>query len=139
MLAFAGRCDGASAAGCSNPCNCTWCNCVYYVRCKTGLSGGPGTAAGYTESVMNGKGYVRVSPRAGAIMVWDANRKGAGPYGHMAIVNSASYNNSTKKWVITVTHTDWAGHCEPTTTRFTGASSQADWGNLYGVNFYVRR
>jgi len=63
----------------------------------------------------------------------------------MALVQSASYNTSTKKWVITVTHSNWGG-CGIRTTTFTGvlASSSlcpsgANWGDLYGVNFYVRR
>src|SRR4051812_8543059 len=55
----------------------TSCNCVLWVRSQTGLPSGPNTAAGYTEKVMSSLGYKRVGPTAGAIMVWDANQKGA--------------------------------------------------------------
>lgn len=119
-------------ATCTNVCNCTSCNCVYYVRCQTGISGGPSTAAGYRESVMRGKGYVRVKPTAGAIIVWDANQKGATSDGHMGIVRSARYNTTTKKWEITVTHSNWGGCGVRTSPPF-------KWGDLYGVNFYVRK
>lgn len=107
------------------------CNCVHYVRSRTGLSGGVATAAGYTEKVMNGKGYKRVLPQSGAILVWDANQKGAYSAGHMAIVARARYDSQKKKWVITVKHANWGG-CGIRTTTFT-------WGNLYGVNAYLRR
>ncbi|WP_239161119.1 CHAP domain-containing protein [Virgisporangium ochraceum] len=115
------------------------CSCVTYARSKTGLLGGPPTAAGYTETAMNERGYVRVSPRPGTIMVWDRNRKGAGAAGHMAIVTGAAYNGQTRKWTIDVRHVNWNGNCGEHPLRFTGASGMADWGNLDGVNFYFRR
>ena len=108
------------------------CNCVLWVRSQTGLPGGPATAAGYTENVMRSDGYKRVNPQAGAIMVWDAYQKGAGWTGHMAITSSAYYNYQTKKWVIIVRHADWGG-CGIRSTTF------SSWGDLYGINFYVRR
>ena len=108
------------------------CNCVLWVRGQTGLAGGPANAAGYTESVMGSKGFKRVSPQAGAIMVWDANQKSAGSAGHMAITSSAYYNYRTSKWIITVRHADWVS-CGIRTTTF------STWGDLYGINFYVRR
>ncbi len=108
------------------------CNCVLWVRSQTGLPGGPATAAGYTENVMWNDGYQRVSPRGGAIMVWDAWQEGAGSAGHMAITSGAYYDYGTRKWVITVQHANWGG-CGIRSTRFT------NWGDLYGINFYVRR
>jgi surface antigen len=107
------------------------CSCVIYVRSRTGLPGGPTYAKDYTESKMRSFGYRRVTPTAGAIFVWDANQKGAGSAGHMAIIRSASYNSKTKKWAITVDHANWGG-CGIRTTQFT------TWGDLYGVNAYVR-
>src|SRR3954447_1712753 len=107
------------------------CSCVTYVRSQTGLPGGPAVAADYTEGQMNAFGYHRVVPQAGAIFVWDRWQKGAGSAGHMAIINSAGYNNQTKKWVISVRHVNWAGNCGVAQATFT-------WGDLYGVNAYVR-
>ncbi len=112
------------------------CNCVAYVRSQTGLPGGPATAAGYTESWMNAHGYRRIMPQNprinGAIMVWDANQKGARSSGHMAIVaGTPRYNAGTKKWTINVRHANWGG-CGIRSTPF-------QWGDLYGVNFYVRK
>ncbi len=93
--------------------------------------------ADYTERVMNSKGYVRVSPRAGAIMVYDRSAKCASSCcGHMALVRSATYNSTTKKWAIYVDDANW-GSCGIRQNRFAGTC--ADWGNLWGVNFYVRR
>ena len=109
----------------------TSCNCVAWVQSRTGLSGGPRTAAGYTESVMNQKGYKRVTPQAGAILIWDANQKLATGDGHMAIISSARYDNATKKWLIRVQHANWGG-CGIRDTPFS-------WGDLYGVNAYVRK
>jgi hypothetical protein len=106
-------------------------NCVLYVQSQTGLSDGPATAAGYTEKVMNSKGYRKVNPQAGAILVWDAWQKGAYGAGHMAIITGANYNNKTKQWIITVRHANWGGYGIRSTT-FT-------WGDLYGVNAYIRR
>lgn len=115
------------------------CNCVYYVRNRTGLCGGAGTAAGYTERFMNGQNYVRVSPRAGAIMVWDANKKCATSAGHIAIVRSAAYNSRTRKWEIRVDHANWGGCGIRTNHLVTSSCSSANWGDLYGINFYVPR
>lgn len=106
------------------------CNCVFYVQSRTGLPGGPATAAGYTESKMRSFCYHKVNPTAGAILVWDANQKGAYGAGHIAIIRSASYNTKTKKWTITVDHANWGG-CGIRSTSFS-------WGDLYGVNAYVR-
>jgi hypothetical protein len=108
------------------------CSCVLYVRSVTGLSGGPATAAGYTESVMSSMGYKKVNPTAGAILVWDAWQKGAYGDGHMAIINSAGYDYSISKWQISVRQVNWAGNCNISDTSFT------TWGDLYGVNAYVR-
>jgi hypothetical protein len=108
------------------------CSCVLYVRSQTGLPGGPATAADYTEHQMNAFGYQRVLPQAGAIFVWDRWQKGAEGAGHMALINSAGYNNQAKKWVISVRHVNWAGNCNVTQTTFS-------WGDLYGVNAYVRK
>lgn len=108
------------------------CSCVTYVRSQTGLPGGPANAAGYTESVMNRMGYRKVLPQPRAILVWDAKQKGAYSDGHMAIISSASYNAKTKKWVISVRHVNWLGSCSVRSDTFT-------WGDLYGVNAYVRR
>ena len=80
---------------------------------------------------MNSKGYQKVNPQAGAILVWDASQKGAYGDGHMAIITDANYNNQTKKWIITVRHANWGGSGIRSTT-FT-------WGDLYGVNAYIRR
>lgn len=106
------------------------CNCVAYVRSQTGLGGGPGTAAGYTEGRMRQLGYRRVPPAGGTILVWDANQKGAFGAGHIAIVNSASYDSRSKKWNIAVRHANWGG-CGIRTNTFS-------WGDLYGVNAYRR-
>lgn len=120
-----------NAVAASNVATAT-CSCVTYVRSQTGLAGGPATAAGYTERVMNSMGYRKVLPQTGAILVWDAWQKGAYGDGHMAIINSAYYNYSMKKWVITVRHVNWLGRCDPHADTFY-------WGDLYGVNAYVRR
>lgn len=125
------------AADCSNPCSCQDCSCVYYVLCRTGLPGGPNDAADYTESVMKSMGYRRVIPRSNAIMVWDRGAKCANAQsGHMSLVRRAVYNTATKKWNITVDDANW-NPCQVTTGRVLKSSPCADWGNLYGVNFYV--
>ena len=82
---------------------------------------------------MKGFGYVRVLPRTGAILIWDAKKHGAFADGHMAIVNSAGYDRYARhpKWKITVRHVNWPeGHCDVSKTSFV-------WGNLDGVNAYV--
>ena len=109
------------------------CSCVIYVRNRTGLTGGVGAAADYTEAVMWSKGYRRVLPTAGAILVWDRNQKGAWGDGHMALVRSARYDGSLRQWVVSVDHANWGN------TRCTIRTSTFYWGNLYGVNAYVRR
>jgi hypothetical protein len=122
----------------ASPANAAFnCSCVIYVRNQTGLPGGPAAAADYTERQMNAFGYRRVLPQAGAIFVWDRWQKGAinpdgTSDGHMALINFAGYNNQTKKWVISVNHVNWAGNCAVSQKTFS-------WGDLYGVNAYVRR
>lgn len=117
------------------------CSCVLYVRSRTGLSGtgNPNSgAADYTESVMWSKGYKRVSPRAGAIMVWDRGAKGCnGQAGHMSLVRSANYDNGTKKWVITVDDANWVP-CQITVGRL-ATNNGANWGDLWGINCYIPR
>ncbi|MFN8506232.1 MAG: CHAP domain-containing protein [Dehalococcoidia bacterium] len=108
------------------------CSCVEYVKSQTGLSGGLGAAANYTESQMNARGYKRVSPQKGAIAVWDRNKKGALGDGHMAIVNSASYNSKTKLWTIQFRHVNWNYNC-------TVHTITPSWSNLDGINFYVKK
>ncbi len=125
MFALVGGTETSTARADTNS-----CNCVLYVRSQTGLPGGPATAAGYTEGVMRGFGYRRVTPQAGAIFVWDAYQKGAGSSGHMAIITSARYDNPTKTWQISVRHANWGG-CGIRDTSF-------KWGDLYGVNAYIR-
>ena len=114
------------------------CSCVLYVRSQTGLPGGPASAADYTERQMNAFGYRRVLPQVGAIFVWDRWQKGARGDGHMALINSAGYNNQTKKWVISVRHVNWAGNCDVSQTTFGLPGDPINWGDLYGVNAYVR-
>lgn len=109
------------------------CSCVEYVKAQTGLTGGLGDAANYTESQMKSRGYTRVAPRAGAIAVWDRNQKGALGSGHMAIVTGKpTYNSKTKKWTISFRHVNWAKNCNVHTM------TQSRWGDLYGINFYVK-
>ena len=70
-------------------------------------------------------------------MVYDRSAKCASSCcGHMALVRSATYNSTTKKWAIYVDDANW-GSCGIRQNRFAGTC--ADWGNLWGVNFYVRR
>jgi hypothetical protein len=138
------------------------CSCVLYVRDTLlaqgiKLAGGPGTAAGYTQSKMHHLGWSHVRLQNNGtfpdgnqpmVAVWDAGAKGADKgAGHMAIVvnawarewlgakgKSPWYNYRTKQWNITVMQVDWpTGACAPAGHVFTGPA----WGNLYGVNFYV--
>jgi hypothetical protein len=92
-------------------------------------------------------GYKRVSPAAGAIVVMDAWAKGASGSGHMGVVRGAYYDGRAKMWHITVLDADWnypqQQPCIKTHT-FTGTGRDLlgrtfTWGDLYGVNFYVRR
>lgn len=120
------------------------CSCVQYVEAMTGLPGGPATAAGYTESEMNTLGYYRIVPPGdgeipadGAIMVWDADHKGAGPDGHMAlVVGNPSYNYSSQKWTIHVQHVDWDRSGTGNPNCGVEADTFTHWGDLDGVNFY---
>jgi hypothetical protein len=126
----------SAEAACSRP-QADPCSCVVYVRSRTGLCGGLLYAYQYTETEMWNRGYKRVTPRAGAIMVWDRGAKCASrTAGHMSICRSATYNSTTKKWVIYVDDANWGG-CGIRLNRLT--STCADWGNLWGVNFYVPR
>jgi len=116
--------------------------CVAYVQEHTNpsLPGGIATAAGYTESKMKEFGYKRIMPQDeginGAIMVWDANQKGAEGDGHMAIVSGTpNYDNNSKKWSITVQHSNWDMKDHPQPCIKTTTFNQ--WGDLYGINFYV--
>jgi hypothetical protein len=110
------------------------CSCVLYVRSRVpSLPGGPQFAKDYTQSKMSTFGFKKVNPTAGAILVWDANQKGAGSMGHIALIRSASYDTKTKKWIITVDQANWGTACSITT------NSKFTWGDLYGVNAYVRR
>lgn len=140
------------------------CSCVTYVRDTLAsqaikLDGGPGGASGYTEQWMSKHHWRRVVPPNNGtipdggkpmVMVWDAYTKGAtSADGHMAIVvtdwsrthlgasgKSPWYNSQTKQWNITVLQDDWSAdpiNCTPAQHSFTGTN----WGNLYGVNFYV--
>lgn len=85
-------------------------------------------------------------------MVYDRGAKCAGTAaGHMALTTAVRqsngkttpyYNSTTKKWVISVRDANWGG-CGIRSRTFTGIQKRsngtvcADWGNLYGVNFYV--
>ncbi len=121
------------------------CSCVTYVRSQTGLPGGPNTAGDYQESVMNSFGWHRVQPLNTStgnmipsggktmIMIWDPNQKGAYGDGHMAITTQDPwYNYNTNQWVVSVQHVDWLGNCGVEGDTFT------NWGDLYGINFYVQ-
>jgi hypothetical protein len=105
---------------------------VEYVRSRTGLPGGPATAAGYNEAKMRSFGYHKVAPRAGAILVWDAYQKGARAQGHMALIRSARYDNPSRKWIISVDQSNWSTSCA------ISANYTFVWGDLYGVNAYSR-
>jgi len=91
---------------------------------------------------MSSYGYRKLtSPQAGAIMVWDRGAKCAGSAaGHMSLVTSASYNTRTKKWEIRGDDANW-GSCGIRNRLFTDPvyCRSANWGDLYGVNFYVRK
>jgi hypothetical protein len=139
------------------------CSCVTYVRDVLAahgvqLDGGPTTAGEYQEKWMDAHGWHRVIPPNNGtipdggkpmVMVWDAGQKGAFGSGHMAIVvtswsrehlgasgRSPWYNYETRQWNITVLQDDWKTdpqQCTPAQHLFSGQQ----WGNLYGVNFYV--
>jgi hypothetical protein len=141
------------------------CSCVLYVRDALAaqgvtLPGGPAYAYQYTTAEMQALGWSHVAlPGNGTIpdgdmpmvMVWGTNTHGAFGEGHMAIVvnawarvhlgatgKSPWYDYSTKRWNITVLQDDWSEDpslCSPAQHLFNNAYQ--DWGNLYGINFYV--
>ena len=107
------------------------CSCVIYVRSVTGLPGGPSTAAGYTHSFMSSIGWVETQPKAGAVLVWDANAKEANDAGHIAIIKSATHDASG--WHITVRHSNWGKPCQAPFNK------QFDWPDLNGLHAYIRQ
>lgn len=73
------------------------------------------------------------------VVIFDPTSKGTDYRGHMALVTSdPTYDYGTKKWVINVRQVDWPyNHCEPSDYTFTGVMDGGNWGDLYGINFYV--
>ena len=65
-------------------------------------------------------------------MIWEANAKGAGGEGHMAVVNSYQYDAKRKVHILTVRHANWVGKCPSSVTTF-------NWSDLGGVRFYVKK
>jgi surface antigen len=131
LLAAQPAATAANASSSQNSQQQVACSCVLYVRSRVPSLPGLAYARDYTEARMRSFGYKKVNPTAGAILVWDANQKGAGGLGHIAIVRSARYDTRTKKWIIVVDQANWGTACSISTTQFT-------WGDLYGVNAYVR-
>lgn len=132
------------------------CSCVKFVQAKLAaegytLPGGVPTAGDYQESWLSGQGWHRVVPPGNGtipsggkpmIVVFDPDQKGAYSAGHMALVTSDPwYNYTTQKWVVTVQQDDWNHICvqgpNPASYTFTGIMDGGNWGDLYGINFYV--
>jgi hypothetical protein len=128
---------GCSYCG-SDPCACGGCSCVHYVRCRqSALTPGPGTGGGYTATQMKNRGFKPVDPakaKAGAVVVWAPNQKGAYGAGHIALLSSTpKYDAKKKKWTVTVNHGNW-----PSNQCREGSNTFSSWSDLKGLGFYTR-